>query len=327
MGTHLWRDPARLLDANAYHPHPQALLYAETLLVEGAAAGLLLPLLGDAAPVLNVLTVLTVAASLHAFHLLARALGVGHAVVHPRRWEEERRRYERRLLERASLVPVVARFPEPADPLLERYRLGGEMVVALPAAAEVPAPAACPCRPIAPASLRASASLAPGRAAAALDGDPSTRWTTAPADQQAGAWFEIALDRPRVVARVEVAMRFPYGEFGRDVEVLGRAGGAWRRMGPRNDVGGLVALVRQVVDDPSRAWLSYPLAPAPVEAVRLVLSRPVEPATGPWSLPEIRVLELTGDVAPADPTGAQSEDGSSPGPDPAAGPPPAGQRP
>jgi len=82
-------------------------------------------------------------------------------------------------------------------------------------------------------------------------------------------FLELRFDRPRHVARVDVAAAFPYGEFGRYVEVLGLVDGEWRRVGPRADHGGLLATVRALVDDPRDAWLTYAVDPVPMAAVRL----------------------------------------------------------
>jgi hypothetical protein len=107
-------------------------------------------------------------------------------------------------------------------------------------------------------------------------------------------YVELRLDRTRPIARVEVAAAFPYGEFGRYVEVLGLVAGEWRRVGPRADHAALVSTVRALVDDPKQAWLQYAVDPMPMHAVRLVIGREPEAGTGPWSVPEIRLQELAG---------------------------------
>ena len=225
---------------------------------------------------------------------LLRALGVRYAIVHPRRWESERARFVRRIEERADVLPVVARFDEPDDAVHERFQLGGEMVLEI---LGVPPPVGseCRCVPVPSSSLRADASPGPRDAALAIDGDRRTRWTTGRLDQRPGMHFDLRLNRPRRLARVEVAAAFPYGEFGRHVEVHGLTGGEWRRIGPRPDHSAMLATVRDLVVSPSKAWLVYPTNPLPVEAVRLMIARHPEDGTGPWSLPEVRLLEAVGE--------------------------------
>jgi hypothetical protein len=221
---------------------------------------------------------------------LLRGLGVRYAIVHPRRWHEERARFERRLQERADILPTVAAFEERPHAVWDRFELGGEAVLEiLPAAAAPSEP--CACRPIPPEAITAAISDV-GEARLATDGSRETRWTTAPADQRQGMFLELRLDRPRHVARVDVAAAFPYGEFGRYVEVLGLVDGEWRRVGPRADHAALVSTVRALVDDPRNAWLTYAVDPVPMAAVRLVIGRNPEVATGPWSIPEVRLREI-----------------------------------
>jgi hypothetical protein len=77
-------------------------------------------------------------------------------------------------------------------------------------------------------------------------------------------------------------------------------------VGPRADHGALVSTVRALVDDPRNAWLTYAVDPLPMAAVRLVIGRDPEGATGPWSIPEIRLQELletgarTAPISPAE---------------------------
>lgn len=224
---------------------------------------------------------------------MLRALGVRYAVVHPRRWEAERARFERRMQERADVLPVLATFEERPHAVWDRFGVGGEMVVEILPGEPAEPPSPCPCQVVPRDAVRATSSH--GRdATLAADGSRETRWTTAPADQQQGMYVELTLDRPRPIARVEIAAAFPYGEFGRYVEVLGRIGGEWRRVGPRADHGALVATVQSLVANPREAWLPYAVDAQPMEAIRLVIGRDPEPGTGPWSIPEVRLLELAG---------------------------------
>lgn len=222
---------------------------------------------------------------------LLRGLGVRYAIVHPRRWHEERARFERRLQERADVLPTLATFEEHPHAVWDRFEIGGERVLEI-SPGDVPAPEPCACRPVPPEAITAASSDG-GDPRLATDGSRATRWSTAPRDQRQGMSLELRLDRPRAIAGVEVAAAFPYGEFGRYVEVLGLVGGEWRRLGPRADHGGLLATVRALVADPQDAWLTYAVDPVSVSALRLVIGREPEAATGPWTIPEVRLQEAT----------------------------------
>jgi hypothetical protein len=103
-------------------------------------------------------------------------------------------------------------------------------------------------------------------------------------------WFEVVLDHPRRLARVEIEMAYPYGEFGRNLEIIGRRDAEDWPMGPLADIGYDVRLLRQLVSDPQAARLRYDLRPATVDRLRLLISRTDEGAA-PWSIPEIHVFE------------------------------------
>jgi hypothetical protein len=218
---------------------------------------------------------------------ILRAMGFRLAVVHPARWGDDRPFHERRLSEREDVLPSLARFPERDLPEWRRYGLGGEEVRAIAPAAEDPAPRECNCREVERGAYRLEASV--GLAGLAADGTARTRWTTGSGQHQ-GLWFEILLDRPRELARVEVEMAYPYGEFGRHLEIAGGRGGETWPMGPLRDVGYDIRLLRELVADPRRARLRYDLRPAIVDRLRLSLTR-TEEGAGPWSLPEIHVYE------------------------------------
>jgi hypothetical protein len=220
-----------------------------------------------------------------------RALGFRLAVIHPMRWGDDRSYYERRLAARSDVLPVLARFPEDTHPEWQKYGLGDEEVREITAAAEEPAPRPCPCREVDRRSYRVHASGG-ADAALAVDGSPRTRWTSGEG-QQGGMWFEVLLDRPRELARVEVEMSHPYGEFARYLEVVGGRDAETWPMGPQRDLGYDVRLLRQLVADPGRARLRYDLQPAMVDRLRLRLTRTDEGAS-PWSLPEIHVYETGG---------------------------------
>jgi hypothetical protein len=227
---------------------------------------------------------------------LLRAMGFRLAVVHPARWGADRPFYERRLAEREDVLPLLARFPDRALPQWQRYGLGGEEVRAIASSAAEPAPRECACLEVDRRAYRVDSSGG-AEASLAVDGSPGTRWSTL-AGQHAGMWFEVLLDRPRELARVEVEMAYPYGEFGRYLEVVGGRDAETWPMGPLRDIGYDIRLLRQLVADPRRARLRYDLRPAVVDRVRLSLTHTDEGA-GRWSLPEIHVYELATPASPA----------------------------
>jgi hypothetical protein len=220
-------------------------------------------------------------------HLL-QALGVRWALVHPKRWEKHPRFGMRRLADRRDLLPLVQTFPDRNDSLWDRYQLGGEELLAISPLAEAGEPRSCDCRELDRGTLRVSASgtIAP---ALALDVRTDTKWTTRDG-QSAGDFFEITFDRLRVPARIEIEMAAPYGEFARNLEIIGFAGAESRPLRQRADVWYEVALVRQLVRDPKRARLRYDLEPATVDRLRLQIAS-TEEGTIAWSIPEIHVYE------------------------------------
>jgi hypothetical protein len=125
----------------------------------------------------------------------------------------------------------------------------------------------------------------------AIDGDRQTKWTTG-TTQRKGNFFEIAFDRPRRPVRIELEMGFPYGEFPRNLEVNGFHDERAFRLRRLPDVWHTVALVRQLVDDPSRARIRIDLEPESVERIRLFINVEEE-GSQPWSVFEIHVYEPT----------------------------------
>lgn len=222
------------------------------------------------------------------FHLLS-ALGVRNVLVHPARWEGRRRGRMLRLQRHETLFPLLRRFAGAQDPVWGPYRIGDEEVRAVAPLEGEGAPRECSCREVERTNLRFDANGANSPELAA-DGSRATRWTSG-ADQRGGFFFEIQLDRPRRIARVEVEVAYPYSEFARSLEIVGFDGPEGRLMGPRDDVWHLVSLVRQLVRDPSEARLRYDLEPALVDRLRLELLDPEENVPS-WSLPEIHLFEL-----------------------------------
>ncbi len=221
---------------------------------------------------------------------LLRAMGVRLVVVHPKRWADARPKFERALVEREDVWPLLARFPDGTGTGWEQYGLGAEEVRRVAESGEDPPPRACECREIDRPHYRVEASGGT-RADLAMDGVLRTRWTSED-PQHRGMWFDIRLDRPFDVARVEIEMAHPYGEFARDLEITGRRGPETWPMGPLPDTGYEIRLLRQLIADPVGARLRYDLRPAVVDGLRLSIARTEEGAP-PWSIREIHVYAVT----------------------------------
>jgi hypothetical protein len=223
---------------------------------------------------------------------LLRAIGVSHVVVHPKRWPTRARPTHRARLERFAEATLIEAFPDRDDPQWDALGLGGEYVVALAPldADDEGSPRECDCREIPRETLRLDANGA-NRPRLAIDGDRRTKWTTG-ATQRKGHFFEIAFDRPRRPVRIELEMAFPYGEFPRHLEVNGFRDERAFRLRRLPDVWHTVALVRQLVDDPSRARMRIDLEPESVERIRLFINVEEE-GSQPWSVFEIHVYEPT----------------------------------
>jgi hypothetical protein len=223
---------------------------------------------------------------------LLQALQVPLLVVHPRRWGEgmasraRLRAIERRLPELTRL----GSFPDRDDPLSARFQLGGERVYSIPPLTAEGTPRSCACVEIPRSSFEVQANGAndPGLA---VDGDRGTKWTTG-VSQRRGHFFDVAFDAPHRPARIEMEMVYPYGEFPRHVEVNGRLGQHVRGMELVEDVWYKVALVRQLIADPSRARFRIDVTPETVDGLRLFIPR-TERGEEPWSIAEIRVYETT----------------------------------
>jgi hypothetical protein len=217
-----------------------------------------------------------------------RALRVELAVVHPARWESGGRRLRRRLERGDPALRLVHESAGSGDPATNHLQLGGERVYEVTPLAAEGSPLACSCREIERGGIRISGSGS-GDPALAVDGRLETRWVSGDA-QRAGDFLELRFDRPRRVARVEVAMTYPYGEFARALDFEGTNAGAVRPFVRRPDVWQDIALVRRLVESPVGARLRYDLEPQMVDALRL---RIVDTESGlpPWSVPEIHVFE------------------------------------
>jgi hypothetical protein len=220
---------------------------------------------------------------------LLRAIGVRWALVHPKRWQEGQRFAMRRVSERGDLLPFVEAFPDREDAVWAHYLLGGEQLHSLPPLESEGQPRACECREVDRSGLRVHANGA-NAPTLGLDGRRDTKWTTAEG-QQAGHSYEVAFNRPRRAARIEIEMATPYGEFARNLEIIGFLGAQSSKVDQRPDIWYEVALVRQLVKEPMRARLRYDLQPEVVDRLRLQIAE-TEQGTGAWSIPEIHIYEL-----------------------------------
>jgi hypothetical protein len=194
------------------------------------------------------------------------------------------RAIERRLPELTRL----GAFPERNDPLSARFQLGGERVYSIPPLPAEGAPRSCACVEIPRSSFEVHANGA-NEPVLAVDSDRSTKWTTG-VSQRKGHFFDVAFDAPRRPARIEMDMVYPYGEFPRHLEVNGRLGQHVGRLELVEDVWYKVALVRQLIADPSLARFRIDLEPDTVDGLRLFIRR-TEGGAEPWSIAEIRLYE------------------------------------
>ncbi len=218
---------------------------------------------------------------------LLEGIGIELALVHPKRWEEQRRHFERMLARSTGVEPLRA-FDSPSGPEWERYRVGGEELYLLTGDGFETTPVECDCIAIDRSGWRldASGSSAPELA---VDANRRTAWSTGEM-QEEGLFFEITFERPRRPVRVEIEMAFPYGEFARNLEMNGYRGARAERVEQIEDFAYKVQLVRQLVEDPTKARLRFDLKPMTMERLRLFIHR-TEPGTIGWSIPEIHVYE------------------------------------
>jgi hypothetical protein len=226
---------------------------------------------------------------------LLQALDVRFALVHPKRWQEDRRLRLRRLERLDPQLTLVKAFTDGTHPLWSEYQLGGELLYRIQPLEDGElrtVPLFCDCREIDRNSfhLKASGSRAPHPA---IDGDRRTKWTTS-GGQREGDYFEIGFDRPRRPVRLEIEMAFPYGEFPRNLEMNGYLGERGHRVHRIEDIAYTIALVRTLVQEPTKARLRYDLEPMTMDRLRLFIHR-TEEATIDWSISEIHVYEKQND--------------------------------
>ncbi len=230
---------------------------------------------------------------------ILQALGVRAAVIHPKRWTNARRRRRlmRRLERRSDDLPLVKKFPDrPDDADWTRYHLGGEQLHTVRPLEGEGVPRECLCDELdrADYELRSRRGLDPSLA---KDGDRSSRWTTR-RGQMKGDFLEIVFDRPRRPVRIEIEMSYPYEEFARNLEFIGRRGEERFKISRVDDVWYKVGLIRQLVEDPKKARLRYDLEPSTVDTLRLYIAR-TEAGSQAWSVPEIHIYELVASAAAA----------------------------
>jgi hypothetical protein len=218
---------------------------------------------------------------------LLQALGVRRVIVHPRRWTERQRFRLKRLARHGGPLRLEASFEDRDDPSFFRYGLGGEQILLLEPLAAEQEVRACACREIDPRTLRAEASA--GRPRSTLDRDRTTVWRSGERAEEQSA-LEVRLERPTMLARIEIELSHPYSTFPRELVIEGGLGSVSAPIPILPDVWADIELVRQLVADPSRARLRYDLEPTLVDNVRLTAGVP-EPGLNAWSVPEIHLLE------------------------------------
>ena len=219
---------------------------------------------------------------------ILQGLGIEEVVVHPKRWGEARARRLRDLSRQSEKLPHVESFHDRVLPIWRRWDLGDERLHAVAPLAREGSPRECDCREIERSTLSLNANGVSDPALAA-DGELGTKWTTG-GYQEEGFFFEVAFDRPRTVVRIEIEMAFPYDEFARHLEVNGFRGQRFWRMRQIDDPWYLVALFRQLVDDPRGARLRYDLEPMEVDRLRMFIHHTEDGVYG-WSIPEIHIYE------------------------------------
>jgi hypothetical protein len=123
-------------------------------------------------------------------------------------------------------------------------------------------------------------------AALAVDGDPSTAWSSVQ-PQGKGDFYRIRFSTPRRVARVSLSVSPPF-EFPLRVKLLGehREGG-WREI-PFDEDAAYDRLLAALLHRPRDAWLDIEIPPATLTALRVRI-RADDAFALPWTLPEIRV--------------------------------------
>lgn len=212
-------------------------------------------------------------------------LGVRTVVVHPRQWPEGERASR---LAALTAHPGLDRLRTFTDTLPARYEalgLGQEQVFVVRPTAR----AAVPCRPadaLPRAGLAARSPTAPG-ADRALDGDPTTAWSTAE-PQTAGDALRLLL--PRAATLAAVALDHSHDEFGRGVVLETRQGGAWVRVSYADGPEERWELLDQLVREPRQARHVLRFPPHATDGVRLSVAPEGDVAVLPrWSVPEVHL--------------------------------------
>lgn len=220
---------------------------------------------------------------------LLSAIGVRLALVHPHRFGRDEPTQLRFLARHDERFPLLERFPDRADTLWRHYALGAEELRAVPALDVEGHPRECACIPIPRETLRLSGNGI-NDPRLAIDGSVETRWTTG-RTQREGHYLEARWDRPRSLARIEIELAYPWGEFARHLRFDGIRGQQVERLKVVEDDWYTVALVRRLAQAPRGARLRYDLEPAVADGVRLVIERTEEAVIG-WSVPELHLYEL-----------------------------------
>jgi hypothetical protein len=131
-----------------------------------------------------------------------------------------------------------------------------------------------------------------GGAAAALDGDPSTVWTTVEG-QRAGDFILVRLDRPVPVARISIGVGQPF-QFPMHLRLTGRAaeGGDWQEIPLALDAAH-EEMFRALLHRPRQASLDLAVGGRVLEAFRVEIAA-TDPFAMPWAVPEIRAYTVPG---------------------------------
>jgi hypothetical protein len=128
-------------------------------------------------------------------------------------------------------------------------------------------------------------------AALAIDGDPSTAWSTLQ-PQGKGDFYRVRFASPRRVARISVAVAPPF-EFPLRIKLLGDEPGAgWREI-PFDEEAAYDRLLAVLLHQPREAWLDIEIEPRTLSALRVRIREPDEFAL-PWTMSEIRVWAASG---------------------------------
>jgi hypothetical protein len=123
----------------------------------------------------------------------------------------------------------------------------------------------------------------------AVDGDPSTAWTTWEEPQTKGHFYRIGFGRSVSVARVSMTVasgdRFPMR-----IRLMGETEQPQRVEIPFDEEAAYDGLFASLLREPRQARLDIDIPPRPLRGLRLRVAA-TDPFLMPWVLPEIKVYE------------------------------------